>query len=335
MKDLLKLLACACCAGIVLLTGCNAINEQAEASNTAANTANTNIATVQPASSNTLENTSTPVKPTAAYTSREPQYTFNPATPAPTRPLPVIAGAEFVRPSDEEIAELKEAYEAEFQELDYDERMYLNNAGAVVSYENACVGYDFRNYVLRDYDWEKGMPSVEDVLNNGEVIFTNYTVPIYSRYYNLIGRMYQSLRRSKKSSFISHLAKDSCWDGTKFIYPKNDYWEEAAYDAVLPLHMKAHYAYEAVQEARLGNIQNMILFTEDTNYAYCLIETNKGSYVYTFPYENGEGIRIHDKAQRGILYTDAEEFRQLYTERMNNPHFVEGGLVVEPIEPEK
>ena len=125
MKDLLKLLACACCAGIVLLTGCNAINEQAEASNTAANTANTNIATVQPASSNTLENTSTPVKPTAAYTSREPQYTFNPATPAPTRPLPVIAGAEFVRPSDKEIAELKEAYEAEFQELDYDERMYL------------------------------------------------------------------------------------------------------------------------------------------------------------------------------------------------------------------
>ena len=61
MKDLLKLLACACCAGIVLLTGCNAINEQAEASNTAANTANTNIATVQPASSNTLGNTSTPV----------------------------------------------------------------------------------------------------------------------------------------------------------------------------------------------------------------------------------------------------------------------------------
>ena len=76
-------------------------------------------------SSNTFGNTSTPVKPTAAYTSREPYYTLNPATPAPTRPFPVIAGAEFVRPSDEEIAELKEAYEAEFQELDYDERMYL------------------------------------------------------------------------------------------------------------------------------------------------------------------------------------------------------------------
>ena len=109
----------------MILTGCTADNGQAEASNTAANTANTNIATVQPASSNTFGNTSTPVKPTAAYTSREPYYTLNPATPAPTRPFPVIAGAEFVRPSDEEIAELKEAYEAEFQELDYDERMYL------------------------------------------------------------------------------------------------------------------------------------------------------------------------------------------------------------------
>lgn len=319
MKDLLKLFACACCAGIVLLTGCNAINEQAEASNTASNTANTNIATVQPASSNTLENTSTPVKPTAAYTSREPYYTFNPATPAPTRPLPVIAGAEFVRPSDEEIAELKEAYEAEFQELDYDERMYLNNAGAVVSYENACVGYDFRNYVLRDYDWEKGMPSVEDVLNNGEVVYTNYTVPIYSRYYNLIGRMYHTvLWLGEKSSFIGRFAKDDYLN----------YWEETAYDTVLPLHMKAHYAYEAVQEAQLGNIKNMILFNEDCNYNYCIVETDRGSYIYAFPYESGEGgIRIHDKAQRGTLYTDAEEFRQLYTERMNNPHFVEGGLV--------
>ena len=99
-----KYLTCFCCAGLMILTGCTADNGQAEASNTAANTANTNIATVQPASSNTLGNTSTPVKPTAAYTSREPQYTFNPATPAPTRPLPVIAGAEFVRPSNKEIA---------------------------------------------------------------------------------------------------------------------------------------------------------------------------------------------------------------------------------------
>ena len=327
MKDLLKLFACACCAGIVLLTGCNAINEQAEASNTASNTANTNIATVQPASSNTLENTSTPVKPTAAYTSREPYYTFNPATPAPTRSLPVIAGAEFVRPSDKEIAELKEAYEAEFQELDYDERMYLNNAGAVVSYENACVGYDFRNYVLRDYDWEKGMPSVEDVLNNGEVVFINYMVPIYSRYYNLIGRMYHDvLWLGEKSSFID-IAQDSYWDGTEFIYPQNGYWKETVYDAVLPLHMKAHYAYEAVQEAQLGNIKNMILFNEDCNYNYCIVETDRGSYIYAFPYESGVGIRIYDKAQRGTLYINADEFRQLYTERMNNPHFAEGGLV--------
>lgn len=314
---LCKYLTCFCCAGLMLLTGCAFNNGQAESSNTAANTANTNIATVQPASSNTLENTSTPVKATAAYTSRE-TYTFNPATPTPTPPLPVIAGAEFVRPGDEEIAELKEAYEAEFQELDYDERMYLNNAEAVVSYENACVGYDFRNYVLRDYDWEKGMPSVEDVLNNGEVVHTNYMVPIYSRYYNLIGRMYHTvLWLGEKSSFIGRFAKDDYLN----------YWEETAYDAVLSLHMKAHYAYEAVQEAQLGNIKNMILFNEDCNYNYCIVETDKGSYIYAFPYESGEGIRIYDKAQRGTLYTDAEEFRQLYTERMNNPHFVEGGLV--------
>ncbi len=310
-----KYLTCFCCAGLMLLTGCTADNGQAEASNTAENTANTNIAAVQTASSNTLKNTSTPVKATAAYTSRE-TYTFNPATPTPTPPLPVIAGAEFVRPGDEEIAELKEAYEAEFQELDYDERMYLNNAEAVVSYENACVGYDFRNYVLRDYDWEKGMPSVEDVLNNGEVVHTNYMVP--SRYYNLIGRMYHTvLWLGEKSSFIGRFAKDDYLN----------YWEETAYDAVLSLHMKAHYAYEAVQEAQLGNIKNMILFNEDCNYNYCIVETDKGSYIYAFPYESGEGIRIYDKAQRGTLYTDAEEFRQLYTERMNNPHFVEGGLV--------
>lgn len=218
-----KYLTCFCCAGLMLLTGCTADNGQAEASNTAENTANTNIAAVQTASSNTLKNTSTPVKATAAYTSRE-TYTFNPATPTPTPPLPVIAGAEFVRPGDEEIAELKEAYEAEFQELDYDERMYLNNAEAVVSYENACVGYDFRNYVLRDYDWEKGMPSVEDVLNNGEVVHTNYMVPIYSRYYNLIGRMYHTvLWLGEKSSFIGRFAKDDYLN----------YWEETAYDAVL------------------------------------------------------------------------------------------------------
>ena len=310
-----KYLTCFCCAGLMLLTGCTADNGQAEASNTAENTANTNIAAVQTASSNTLKNTSTPVKATAAYTSRE-TYTFNPATPTPTPPLPVIAGAEFVRPGDEELAELKEAYEAEFQELDYDERMYLNNAEAVVSYENACVGYDFRNYVLRDYDWEKGMPSVEDVLNNGEVVHTNYMVP--SRYYNLIGRMYHTvLWLGEKSSFIGRFAKDDYLN----------YWEETAYDAVLSLHMKAHYAYEAVQEAQLGNIKNMILFNEDCNYNYCIVETDKGSYIYAFPYESGEGIRIYDKAQRGTLYTDAEEFRQLYTERMNNPHFVEGGLV--------
>lgn len=310
-----KYLTCFCCAGLMLLTGCTADNGQAEASNTAENTANTNIAAVQTASSNTLKNTSTPVKATAAYTSRE-TYTFNLATPTPTPPLPVIAGAEFVRPGDEEIAELKEAYEAEFQELDYDERMYLNNAEAVVSYENACVGYDFRNYVLRDYDWEKGMPSVEDVLNNGEVVHTNYMVP--SRYYNLIGRMYHTvLWLGEKSSFIGRFAKDDYLN----------YWEETAYDAVLSLHMKAHYAYEAVQEAQLGNIKNMILFNEDCNYNYCIVETDKGSYIYAFPYESGEGIRIYDKAQRGTLYTDAEEFRQLYTERMNNPHFVEGGLV--------
>ena len=323
-----KYLTCFCCAGLMILTGCTADNGQAETSNTAANTANTNIAAVQPASSNTLENTSTPVKPTAAYTSREPQYTFNPATPAPTRPLPVIAGAEFVRPSDKEIAELKEAYEAEFQELDYDERMYLNNAGAVASYENACVGYDFRNYVLRDYDWEKGMPSVEDVLNNGEVFSTKYTVPIYSRYYNLIGRMYHDvLWQGEKSSFID-IAKDSYWDGTEFIYPKNDYWEETAYDAVLPLHMKAHYAYEAVRDAQLGSIQNMILFTEDTNYAYCVVDTDKGSYAYVFPYKEGYGVWVDNNAQVGILYTNVNEFKQLYLERLDNLHFnYEGGAV--------
>lgn len=50
-----KYLTCFCCAGLMILTGCTADNGQAEASNTAANTANTNIATVQPASSNTLE----------------------------------------------------------------------------------------------------------------------------------------------------------------------------------------------------------------------------------------------------------------------------------------
>ena len=114
---LCKYLTCFCCAGLMILTGCTADNGQAEASNTAANTANTNIGAVQTASSNTLENTSTPVKPTAAYTNRE-TYTFNPATPAPTATLvptsdsdsfvPAIKGAEFLRPSDEEIAELKE-----------------------------------------------------------------------------------------------------------------------------------------------------------------------------------------------------------------------------------
>ena len=150
---------------------------------------------------------------------------------------------------------------------------------------------------------------------------------IYSRYYNLIGRMYHTvLWLGEKSSFIGRFAKDDYLN----------YWEETAYDTVLPLHMKAHYAYEAVQEAQLGNIKNMILFNEDCNYNYCIVETDRGSYIYAFPYESGEGgIRIHDKAQRGTLYTDAEEFRQLYTERMNNPHFVEGGLIAEPIEPEK
>ena len=56
-----KYLTCFCCAGLMILTGCTADNGQAEASNTAANTANTNIAAVQPASSNTFGNTSTPV----------------------------------------------------------------------------------------------------------------------------------------------------------------------------------------------------------------------------------------------------------------------------------
>ena len=123
--------------------------------------------------------------------------------------------------------------------------------------------------------------------------------------------------RGEESSFIGRFDEDG-------------YLDETAYATVLPLHMKAHYVYEAVKEANLGNIQDMILFNEDSNYNYCVVETDRGSYVYAFPYENGEGMRIWDKDPdgRGTLHTDAEEFRQLYIERMNNPHFVEGGALL-------
>ena len=137
-----------------------------------------------------------------------------------------------------------------------------------------------------------------------------------------------SSKEYSQAMSIIDIAKDSYWDGTEFIYPKNDYWEETAYDAVLPLHMKAHYAYEAVRDAQLGSIQNMILFTEDTNYAYCVVDTDKGSYAYVFPYKEGYGVWVDNNAQVGILYTNVNEFKQLYLERLDNLHFnYEGGAV--------
>lgn len=312
--NICKYLTCFCCAGLMILTGCDMGNEQADASNTAANTANTNITTVQPAAS-----TLTPVKPTSAYTSREPYYTLNPSTPTltptptPEQPsLPIIEGSEFLRPTDAEIAKLKEVYEKAYGELKYNKQELLQDA--IVSFDNACVGYDFYDYVFRNYDWSKGIPSSEDInLAFVDGYDKNYIVPIYSKNCKLIAYMYYEPQRN----FMY---------GIRFV--ENSFGDEVDYCSVLPMHMKAHYVYSAVKEAQLGRIHNMILFTESSNYQYCVVDTDKGSYAYDFPYKTGYGVWVDNRAQVGILYTNIKEFGQMYFERLDNLHFnSEGGAV--------
>ena len=316
-----KLTACVCCAGLVLLSGCAADNGQ-EALNTAAGSASadTNItATVQPAASSALQSTSTPVKPTSAYTSQEPYYTLNPSTPTltptptPEQPsLPIIEGSEFLRPTDAEIAKLKEVYEKAYGELKYNKQELLQDA--IVSFDNACVGYDFYDYVFRNYDWSKGIPSSEDInLAFVDGYDKNYIVPIYSKNCKLIAYMYYEPQRN----FMY---------GIRFV--ENSFGDEVDYCSVLPMHMKAHYVYSAVKEAQLGRIHNMILFTESSNYQYCVVDTDKGSYAYDFPYKTGYGVWVDNRAQVGILYTNIKEFGQMYFERLDNLHFnSEGGAV--------
>ena len=327
---LCEYLTCFCCAGLMILTGCTADNGQAEASNTAANTANTNIATVQPASSNTLENTSTPVKPTAAYTSREPQYTFNPATPAPTATLvptsasdsfvPAIKGAEFLRPSDEEIAELKKVYRKTFEGLEQNKRMRLLDV--IVSFNNACVGYDFADYVFRDYDWSQGIPSIEDVrayMSEDTNYDRVYTVPIYSKDYKLIACMEYSYRASGVTSSSIRFAEDDYLD----------YWEEMYYCLALPMHTQAYYVYMRIKTSHyLGDIQDMMLISEGSwNYSYCLVQTDKGSYVYNRPYEDEFAINVSSPTRFGHLYTNENQFRWLYKSQLDKPRFSDGGAV--------
>ena len=107
--------------------------------------------------------------------------------------------------------------------------------------------------------------------------------------------------------------------GIRFV--ENSFGDEVDYCSVLPMHMKAHYVYSAVKEAQLGRIHNMILFTESSNYQYCVVDTDKGSYAYDFPYKTGYGVWVDNRAQVGILYTNIKEFGQMYFERLDNLHF--------------
>lgn len=320
-----KLTACVCCAGLVLLSGCAADNGQ-EALNTAAGSASadTNItATVQPAASSALQSASTPVKPTSAYTSREPFYTFNPETPTltPEIPsLPVIEGAEFLRPSDEEIEELKEVYQKAYEELKRNKQELLQDA--IVSFDNACVGYDFYDYVFRDYDWNQGMPAVEDVrayMSANTNYKRIYNVPIYSMDFNLIACMRYTYYSSGRTDFSIRFAYD---DGL-------DYWKEMFYVYVLPMHTQAYYVYIATQSSKyLGNIQDMMLISEgEMNYSYCILTTDKGQFIYDRFYNVEDSISVDSAARLGAIYMDKDRFHMHYLDRLDAPHFIEGGVV--------
>ena len=185
-------------------------------------------------------------------------------------------------------SKLKEVYEKAYGELKYNKQELLQDA--IVSFDNACVGYDFYDYVFRNYDWSKGIPSSEDInLAFVDGYDKNYIVPIYSKNCKLIAYMYYEPQRN----FMY---------GIRFV--ENSFGDEVDYCSVLPMHMKAHYVYSAVKEAQLGRIHNMILFTESSNYQYCVVDTDKGSYAYDFPYKTGYGVWVDNRAQVGILYTN-------------------------------
>ena len=327
MKDLLKLIACACCAGIELLTGCNAINEQAEASNTASNTANTNIAAVRPASSNTLENTSTPVKPTAAYTSREPYYTFKPATPtktpAPSVPpetthepqLPVPKGAEFLRPNEEMIDLFRADYQKHLAALPD-----RGGANRIISYENTCVVYEYAYSVLAQYNWAYGMPSASYISSKRGYI--HYYIPVYTLLDDGMYKLTEIIEYSDNGS-----DKMSCY----FTRVENLYNYWPYYPIEFPMHTMASYAYEDVVRDDLGEITGMTLFADYcSSWVYCAIDTSKGSYMYAFPYDEQHNVQMsRARVYRGTLYTETDEFKELYIYRMENTVLNDSGLAPE------
>lgn len=192
----------------------------------------------------------------------------------------------------------------------------------IVSFNNACVGYDFADYVFRDYDWSQGIPSIEDVrayMSEDTNYDRVYTVPIYSKDYKLIACMEYSYRASGATNSSIRFAEDDYLD----------YWEEMYYCLALPMHTQAYYVYMRIKTSHyLGDIQDMMLISEGSwNYSYCLVQTDKGSYVYNRPYEDEFAINVSSPTRFGHLYTNENQFRWLYKSQLDKPRFSDGGAV--------
>lgn len=325
-----KLLICVCCAGLIFITGCEGGSEPTDgetaASGSAASTSAIASATVRPIF--TAKPTIT--RPTPIVTEKTPAHTLPTNTPAPTPSasapvetpalfpsasirIPILPGAEFLRPSEEEIARLKERYKEAYEKATREQGMLKY---AIVSFEDACVEYVFYDHVFRDYDWSKGMPGVEDVRAYMSLENTGYRkeyrVPIYSRSGKLIAVMeYDEVASDHYYTYFREIEDN----------------REINYCFTLPTHTRAYYAY---REANSKNIKNMILFSEVGNYAYCVVETDSGSYIYDYGYlsdsglGHGSGQWPNTAARPGYLYRLVSLYRGIYMQRLDNWHFIDG-----------
>ena len=146
-----------------------------------------------------------------------------------------------------------------------------------------------------------------------------YNVPIYSMDFNLIACMRYTYYSSGRTDFSIRFAYD---DGL-------DYWKEMFYVYVLPMHTQAYYVYIATQSSKyLGNIQDMMLISEGgMNYSYCILTTDKGQFIYDRFYNVEDSISVDSAARLGAIYIDKDRFHMHYLDRLDAPHFIEGGVV--------
>lgn len=311
-----KLLACVCCAGMIFITGCEGSPKQTER---AANTLG--ASSISGTAAETFISPSDAANPTASVTIQTPTDTFSydmsASTHKPTLQLPVPVGAEYLRPSDEEIALFKEDY------ADHVKALPERTGDRVISYENTCVIYEYAYNFLSNYhyNWDNGMPNVRDITEKEG--YKMYYIPVYTRADNGVYELTEYIYYSDYGRGIEN------W----YISRREDiykYWYE--YPVELTFHTMASYVYEDVERAQSGKITGMALLGDICNgWVYCVIDTDHGSYMYAFPYDESHSVSMDcARAYRGKLYTDVNEFKELYFYRVENTSIEGSGAALNP-----